>query len=373
MDENKKEYYLSEFEKIHNNKWEYLEFLTESIKGRNRYFVLVKCKSHGIFKQRIDSHLKGAICKKCNTEKRNLYELGYDEFLKRSIEIHGNKYKYPEQKIKNFKSKVSIICSKHGEFKQIVHNHIINKNGCSKCGNEVRGNILTKDEVDVINTLKEVYKNNDRIIFDNIIYVNNYTPLEIVCKIHGKFKILFDSAKKGQGCKYCNKDKSILDAKLNFLEQAKNVWGDIFDYSNIEFLTMNKSINIEYKGKIYKQLPNNHLKGHSPIKNKSNGEIKIENILIQKGIIYEKQKTFEGLTNKIKLRFDFYIPDKNLCIEYNGIQHYKPIDYLGGDVRFINQQENDNIKREFCRNNNISLLEISYLEFKKIDNLLEFI
>lgn len=67
------------------------------------------------------------------------------------------------------------------------------------------------------------------------------------------------------------------------------------------------------------------------------------------------------------MRFDFYLPDYNCCIECNGEQHYIPIDYFGGEDTFKRQQENDDIKQKFCSENNIKLIVIPYTDFKYIN------
>ena len=109
---------------------------------------------------------------------------------------------------------------------------------------------------------------------------------------------------------------------------------------------------------IISQLPDNHLNGFLP--RKSTGETIIESILNKYSIFYEREKTFDGCINKKKLRFDFYIPEKNICIEYNGIQHYQKVDRFGGEEKFNYQKYNDFIKSNFCKENNINLLIISH-------------
>ena len=109
---------------------------------------------------------------------------------------------------------------------------------------------------------------------------------------------------------------------------------------------------------IISQLPDNHLNGFLP--RKSTGETIIESILNKYSIFYEREKTFDGCINKKKLRFDFYIPEKNICIEYNGIQHYQKVDRFGGEETFNYQKYNDSIKSNFCKENSINLLIISY-------------
>lgn len=94
----------------------------------------------------------------------------------------------------------------------------------------------------------------------------------------------------------------------------------------------------------------------------SNGEEKISQLLIENHIKFEKQKIFNDCKDINYLRFDFYLPELNMVIEYNGIQHYKPIDFFGGQKQFLLTQKHDNIKKEYCINNNIQYLVISYKE-----------
>ena len=72
-------------------------------------------------------------------------------------------------------------------------------------------------------------------------------------------------------------------------------------------------------------------------------------------------------------RIDFFIPSINLIIEYNGEQHYKPVKWFGGAKKFHNQQQRDKNVRDYCRENNIKLLEISYLQYPIIEQLLDVI
>ena len=72
-----------------------------------------------------------------------------------------------------------------------------------------------------------------------------------------------------------------------------------------------------------------------------------------------------------QLSYDFYIPSANLLIEFNGEQHYYPIDYYGGEEAFKLQKKHDKMKKQYAKNNNIDLLIISYLEFKNINTILE--
>ena len=94
----------------------------------------------------------------------------------------------------------------------------------------------------------------------------------------------------------------------------------------------------------------------------SSGEESISAILTSKGIEFERQKTFAGCKYKRLLKFDFYIPKINAVIEYQGMQHYEPIEFFGGLDGLKELQKRDQIKRDYCNTNHIAHFEISYKE-----------
>lgn len=108
---------------------------------------------------------------------------------------------------------------------------------------------------------------------------------------------------------------------------------------------------------------------------KSHGELLIENILNDLKIKYINQYKFKDCRNKKPLPFDFYIPELNICIEFDGIQHFEPIDFFGGTESFIITKNNDKIKEEYCLKNDVKLLRIPYyLKNEEIKtNIINFI
>ena len=74
-----------------------------------------------------------------------------------------------------------------------------------------------------------------------------------------------------------------------------------------------------------------------------------------------RQKTFPECKNIKLLPFDFYLPDLNMCIEFDGDQHHKIIQRFGGESGFIYRQNNDKIKTNYCENNNIFLIRLKNL------------
>lgn len=94
---------------------------------------------------------------------------------------------------------------------------------------------------------------------------------------------------------------------------------------------------------------------------------KIAQLLTELNINYIKEKIFNDCKDNKNLRFDFYLPDDNICIEYDGEQHFNAVKYWGGQEGLKNRQYKDEIKNQYCKNNNISLIRLNYLEKDKIN------
>jgi len=95
--------------------------------------------------------------------------------------------------------------------------------------------------------------------------------------------------------------------------------------------------------------------------------------LKEKNISYVTQKTFKDCKNRGFLKFDFYLPELNKCIEFDGIQHFKSFNFFGGEDKLKETQKRDDIKNQFCINNNINLIRIPYNEFKNINKTLKML
>ena len=103
----------------------------------------------------------------------------------------------------------------------------------------------------------------------------------------------------------------------------------------------------------------------------SKGEQLLEKIFRDNQIKYRRQYSFTDLKKIRLLKFDFAIFDNKdtlkYTIEYQGQQHYEPVKYFGGKDSFVKQQEYDEEKRKYCKENNIQLIEIPYWDFAKIN------
>lgn len=152
-----------------------------------------------------------------------------------------------------------------------------------------------------------------------------------------------------------------------------------------EFIIMNEYINnfieVQIKhdlcGHCWSELPLiflNKLKCPICDSHRSSGELRIRSFLELNYILFEEQYGFENCKDNNILRFDFAIFNNNFdvqyLIEYDGIQHFKAIEYFGGKKAFEKSQYHDQLKNEYCEKHNIPLLRIPYWEFNNIEKIL---
>ena len=332
----------SEVDKLSDSKLKY----TGIIEGSKKEIFFL-CEEHGEIKQRFDVHIKNLKCPKCKNLKNNKYK---KEYIKSLIIKYKKPYKYfLEKDIYNVNDKITIECYKHGKFNQTLHNHFNIGNKCPKCSIEYRTNIT--------NDLKNWISVNN---YDIISYKGYKSKSIIRCINNHQFNSTIDNL-KNHGCSICVEKNRLKKEREKFIEDSKIIWNETlikFDYDTLVYSGKRKLFTINSDIGTISQLPDNHLNGFLP--RKSTGETIIEGILNKYSISHVREKTFDGCINKKKLRFDFYIPEKNLCMEYNGIQHYQKVDRFGGESVFNYQINNDLIKSNFCKENNINLLIISY-------------
>jgi hypothetical protein len=117
---------------------------------------------------------------------------------------------------------------------------------------------------------------------------------------------------------------------------------------------------------VFEQAPSIHLKnGGCPFCLESIGAKKTLNYLIERNIVFEREKRFFDCKNIRPLPFDFYLPNCNTCIEYDGRQHFEIVERFGGEKELKRRQENDKIKTDYCLKNHIRLIRIRYWESVK--------
>lgn len=298
------------------------------------------------------------------------------DIIQRLISIHGNKYDYSKVDYKNSNSKIILVCPKHGEF-QIYPKHINEGRGCQKCSKHT----ITTEEF--IEKAQQIH--NNKYNYSNIKYTGSHDKIKIICPIHGEFEQEARKHLDGHGCPKCGfentKNKQSYSTQ-KFVELSNKVHNNKYNYSKVNYINNKTKVEIicPKHGSFY-QVPYSHLSGEGCPKCKaSKGENQIELFLKENNINYVSQYEvpidFDINSSKIT-KIDFYLPDYNLFIEYNGKQHYIPVEYFGGQLTFEHQQKRDNYVRKYCKTNNIKLLEIKYddniknklYEVLNVDNL----
>jgi len=247
-----------------------------------------------------------------------------DMFIKKAKEVHGDKYDY-SLVIDNvdYKSKIIIKCKNHNsEFEQTPNNHLRGK-GCKLCAIDNRKNKLKMSKDDFIKKAKEFH--GDKYDYSKVEYINYHTNICIICKKHGEF---FQKPSKhisrGFGCKKCgmlNKPQCQPMNNEYFIKKAKEVHGDKYDYSLVNYIKTHENVKIVCPDHgDFEQLPSNHLRFNRgcPKCNANFSNIEKDFLEFIKenygGVVFANVKDVIG-----PYELDVYLPDLKLAFEFNGL------------------------------------------------------
>ena len=196
----------------------------------------------------------------------------------------------------------------------------------------------------------------------NILEING-DKLKIECKDGHIYYQDRRNLLKGKYCLKCFLLNKIITQE-EFIKRSIDIHGEEYEYNLEDFKNLHSKIEIKCnKNHVFIQKASNHLQGKGcPICRESLGERSIKKYLDDKGIIYNRQKSFEDCKNQFILKFDFYLPEKNSIIEYDGIQHFESVKIFGGEKKFEILKRCDYIKNNYCNDKGIKLLRISYQE-----------
>lgn len=341
------EIFIARSKIIHKNKYDYSLVNYKNCKTK----IKIICPNHGIFEQLPQSHLNGSGCLCCFNDYQTFTD---QEFIKKANIVHNNKYDYSEVIYKNNETKVKIKCKVHGFFYSRPGDHLAGY-GCRLCGIDKKRNSQS-----YIVRSKKVHKN--KYDYSKVNYESNNSKITIVCPIHGDFKQTPKLHLKGSGCPSCDNNLN-LDTK-SFINKSNKIHNNRYDYTEVNYIKNNIKVKIKcLKHGIFEQKPMFHLVGNGcPICRISKGEKKISDFLIKNNIKYIPQFVFTNCKNIQPLPFDFYLTEQNICIEYDGIQHFTEVEFWGGKEGLISRKIRDNIKTTFCENNDIKLIRIAYYE-----------
>jgi len=345
------------------------------------------CPIHGLFFKSLHYHITSKYgCPKCGNDGREFLKFKYDQnsFIEKSNIIHNYKYDYSQSIYNGTTKEIEIICPSHGKFKlkRSIEHICVKSRGCPKCGVKSRGKIYKLSQEDLLKKL-----NHNKYDYSLMEYVNMKEKVKIVCKIHNlAFEQSLDShISKNSGCPICAKEsnnkKKIGKTKVIFIKRRKEIHGNKYDYSKFLYNGVDISgiIICPYHGE-FLQDPYHHTNRRQGCPNcsESIGEREVSSTLIKYGLKFITQKRFKNCKDKNPLPFDFYLTEFNMCIEYDGEQHYIAPSSMCGKVFtkeesikiFEYTKKHDRMKDEYCHSNDIKLLRISYLDFNNIEAIL---
>lgn len=178
---------------------------------------------------------------------------------------------------------------------------------------------------------------------------------------------------KGRRCKRCYFN-SKMKTNEEWLAQVRELTAE--EYIFLEtYKGDNKKLKYKHScGGVHHVTPNNFINGtRCTICKESIGEANIRRVLEEYNVQFTCQKSFDGLIYVKPLTYDFYLLGMNIAIEYQGIQHYEPVDYFGGLPSFEKQLIKDKIKLNYATSNGITLVEVPYTydSYEKIKCLLD--
>jgi len=364
--ENKTDIFIEKAKKIHGDQYDYSQINYVN----NRTKIKIICPVHGAFLQIPYNHLKKRQgCTHCGRERsNNAKRKTVDTFIKEARKVHGGKYDYSKVEYKGTNIGVVIICPIHGEFEQTPHNHLAN-HGCLKCGIERTTLSQTSNTEEFIERSKKLH--GDIYDYSKVNYVSSGTKVEIICSVHGSFFQVPTTHLIPRGCEKCGYIKTANTQRSNkeeFIKKARVVHGDKYVYSKVVYVSARDKVEIICKEHgMFKQSPDTHLGGSGcSICSSSEGEQRVYEVLrkLELGFIHQY-----SLPNS-KLRYDYYIKDLNILIEYDGAQHFKPIEHFGGEKAFRERQRNDKIKTDMAEGYNIPLIRLHYTSLQYIEETL---
>lgn len=353
--------FINKAKSIHGDKYDYskVEFVNTKTK------VCIICPEHGEFWQTPEKHLSGQGCPSCAKTKKS----DTTSFIEKAKAVHGDRYNYSKVVYVNNKTKVCIICPDHGEFWQDPHNHLKGK-GCPLCGKQkVIDEHPTRLGLDeFIRRAKEIH--GDKYDYSQIAaYNHGKEEVTIVCPVHGPFKQSFNVHLMGCGCPQCGRevtDSKRIKGKEHFIQRAKAIHGDKYDYSlvpevfklkeYIPIICHHKNFNGEEHGVFY-QMADKHACGcgcprcaHFESKAQNDIEAFVRSLLPDgTQIVSDDRTVLDGQ------ELDVYIPSQRLAIEYNGMIWHS---------EYANKNRNYHLaKLDLCSEKGVRLIQIMEAEY----------
>lgn len=328
---------------VHGYKYEYLEYINMK--------TPIKISLCGIiFFQNPSKHLMG------RSPEKGIQKMTNDEFIFKSKEIWNNRFDYRKTLYNGSLKSIIIIDIESGiEYTQRANSHLNGVDPFIKMTTEDFISRSVKKHGDIYDYSLTIYKNYHKkvkIIYKNTGEVFDQTPSNHLSGLRPDFAKKMDN--------------------ISFIRSSNNVHDFKYNYDKVIYLNSKSKVIIicKFHGD-FNQTPNSHLQGSGcPSCNESSGEREIDKFLKKYKITYDRQHKFSDCRNMFELPFDFYISSIRTCIEFDGIQHFQPVEYFGGVDAYNKLKINDKIKNDYCEDNYINLIRIRYDQIDDIWDVL---
>lgn len=341
--------FIKKAKEIHGDNYDYSK--TRYVDAKTEICII--CKKHGEFLQVASRHLAGNGCPICAIEKRkgsSHKKKTTKEFIYECISKYGNKYDYSKVNYVNSHTKVLIINKENGEEILVTPTTFLSKG----CGDK-RGWMSTEK---FIEKAKKIHGN--KYDYSETVYTHPKIKIKYKCPKHGEIEQLPDNHLK-YGCGLCGNEegyKKRLKKTDCFIEECIKTHGDKYDYSKVEYVNNHTKVCIicPEHGEFW-QTPSKHISGQGCPKCKSSKlEEEMMLYLDKNKIKYETQYAPKFLKNGKGLqKLDFYLPEYNVAIECQGIQHFVPSRYSAFYSVDLNKKR-DIVKAKKCKEQGIKIL-----------------
>jgi|GEM_PF-1105460 len=390
------EAFFKSCEEKHGDKFDYSETKFDTLDGKIDFV----CSKHGHQQMQARLHLGVAGCRECAMEvKIELLKFYKDQkqnaaranFKQKATKKHKGFYDYKNVNYINNSTLIEIICPIHGSFCQQPSNHL-QGSGCEPCGVATRADKKRKSLEDFIAEAKIVH--GDTYDYRDFEYVTSNTHGIIICSNpdHKPTLITPSHHLDGQGCSECGEEKrdkwrrSSGHDTESWIAKARELHGDRYDYSQSEYTGYDCAITIECHehGLFVLEPAHQHIETERRrgcgecASRESTHSIAIGKWLTEKEYDFIKEWSHPECRDVKVLRFDYFLPDFNTCIEYDGDQHFKlgPWGRDDEDIqyRFIMGRRRDAIKSLWCIDNSVRLIRVtSKTKLNKINTRLDSI
>ena len=290
---------------------------------RTRDKVTIICPEHGEFRQGACEHMAGQGCKKCSRIENGIkLRKGNDRFIAEAIAVHGVRYDYSMVSYSGAHNKVTIICHAHGPFEQSPHSHLKGQN-CPVCGDLAAREFSRSRNTGLdgfVSRSRETH--GDKYDYSLVQYIDANSKVRIICPVHGEFIQQAGAHMREHGCFRCAADRKADATRRSvkqFVAEAREVHGDKFDYSKVDYTNIGHRVTITcpVHGD-FEQVAAAHLSGRGCIKCSSTGPSAAE---------LEMAEYLEGLGVEIRhgdrkvirpYELDIYAKEIGLAVEFNG-------------------------------------------------------